>query len=250
MKRLVKVALATLKISEDISTNQRSIVENILKAAGKSADIIVFPEFMLYSFGDNPPKSESSLQPIREACKGRRIWAIIPANVVIRGKLRNRAYLINRDGEIVGRYDKCHGFEDAYRGSKYPVFQTDFGKIGIVICYDLAFEESARKLANKDAEIIFAPMYSGRKEFLKCTPFARAHENKVFVAVVNAADEMPYSCACSPIEKLAEYEGDHEELVFANINLDQLSEIREFYREKSLVKKSAIRKYRWLKERG
>lgn len=246
MKRKIKVALATLKISEDISTNQKVIFENILKAARGKADVIVFPEFMLYSFGNNPPTNETALLPIREACLKVQMWAIVPSNVLLRSGLHNRAYIINREGAVAGHYDKCHGFEDAYIGSKYPVFQTDFGKIGIVICYDLAFEESVRKLANKGAEIIFAPMYSGRKEFLRCAPFTRAHENKVFIATVNAADEMPYGCLCSPIEKLTEYEGDHEQLVFTELDLNQLDDIKKFYKEKSLLKKSAVKKYRWL----
>ena len=64
----------------------------------------------------------------------------------------NTAVLIDRDGLLVGKYRKVNlpydEFEDGITpGSDYPVFQTDFGKVGMMICWDSQFPDAARALA-------------------------------------------------------------------------------------------------------
>ena len=80
--------------------------------------------------------------------------------------LYNTAILIDPDGDIIGRYRKTH-FAQGYTinpksykaGDEFPVFQTTFGKVGILICYDRQLPEPARILALKGAEILFIPSY-------------------------------------------------------------------------------------------
>ena len=80
--------------------------------------------------------------------------------------LYNSAILIDHDGDIIGRYRKTHfaqGYTinpESYKaGDDFPVFQTPFGKVGILICYDRQLPEPARILALKGAEILFIPSY-------------------------------------------------------------------------------------------
>lgn len=80
--------------------------------------------------------------------------------------LYNTAILIDPDGDIIGRYRKTHfaqGYTinpESYKaGNDFPVFQTSFGKVGILICYDRQLPEPARILALKGAEILFIPSY-------------------------------------------------------------------------------------------
>ena len=80
--------------------------------------------------------------------------------------LYNTAILIDPDGDIIGRYRKTHfaqGYAinpEAYKaGDEFPIFQTSFGKVGILICYDRQLPEPARILALKGAEILFIPSY-------------------------------------------------------------------------------------------
>lgn len=80
--------------------------------------------------------------------------------------LYNTAILIDPDGDIIGRYRKTH-FAQGYTinpksykaGDDFPVFQTSFGKVGILICYDRQLPEPARILVLKGAEILFIPSY-------------------------------------------------------------------------------------------
>lgn len=80
----------------------------------------------------------------------------------------NTAILIDPDGDIIGKYSKTH-FAQGYTinpscyvpGAQYPVFQTPFGKVGMMICYDRQLPEPARILALNGAQILFVPSYGG-----------------------------------------------------------------------------------------
>lgn len=257
----VKVALATVKKPhESYIENQRIFCRWIDKASKNSADIISFPEMSLYMHFPNrkPPTNELELiKPIQEAAKKGKIYVIVPTNIMLNKKLHNRAYLIDRSGKLIGFYDKCFGFYDRAIGSKYPVFKTDFGTIGIAICYDLGFEEPVRKLANNGAKVIFVPIYYGandkddQAQFVKCVPFTRSYENKVFVVAVNIGEGLPYASVCSPRRKIVEYIGEPEDekLVFAEFDFEELEKTKAFYWTKTLVKNSDIKKYKWIADK-
>ena len=80
--------------------------------------------------------------------------------------LYNSAIFIDPEGDIIGRYSKTH-FAQGYTvnptcytaGDQYPVFQTPFGKVGIMICYDRQLPEPARILSIKGAQVLFVPSY-------------------------------------------------------------------------------------------
>lgn len=94
----------------------------------------------------------------------------------------NTAVLIGRDGEIKGKYRKVHLPEGEYdqgasHGDSYPVFETDFGKIGLMICWDSWFVDPARALASAGAEIILMPIWGGNSTLIA----ARAIENHAYL---------------------------------------------------------------------
>jgi predicted amidohydrolase len=97
--------------------------------------------------------------------------------------LFNTAVLLDRTGRIAGTYRKVQlPFEEVSRGiapgSGFPVFATDFGRVGLLICHDASFPEAARELALNGAEIILMPIWGGRQALVR----ARAIENGVYVA--------------------------------------------------------------------
>ncbi len=112
----------------------------------------------------------------------------------------NSALLLGPDGEPMGEYRKIHlkGEEKmAFRGGfKLPVFETDFGKVGLLIGWDLAFPEAARSLALDGAEIIAvcANWEKPHVEEWRTYLIARALENAVYIAGSNRiGDEYTYS---------------------------------------------------------
>ncbi len=77
-------------------------------------------------------------------------------------KFHNTAYLFSPKGEIIGKYHKTNPiqfFADGVAGEDFPVFETEFGPIGILICYDADYSYVARNLVRNGAEILFIPTY-------------------------------------------------------------------------------------------
>lgn len=92
------------------------------------------------------------------------------------------AILLGRDGELKGKYRKISIPNEEFHGGITPgdslsVFDTDFGKIGIMICMDVFFPEPARMLALQGAEVIFLPIWGGNLTLFR----ARAIENQIYL---------------------------------------------------------------------
>ena len=92
----------------------------------------------------------------------------------------NSSVLIDRAGQLVGTYRKTHLPNEEFThgitpGDSYPVFATDFGTVGMMICWDVQFPEPARALAAKGAEIILLPIWGGNETLAR----ARAIENHI-----------------------------------------------------------------------
>ena len=94
----------------------------------------------------------------------------------------NSAVLIDRKGRVIGKYRKVYIPREEIEvgitpGADYPVFDTDFGRIGIMICWDVQYPEPARALGLSGAEIILLPIWDGNETLIA----ARAIENQVFL---------------------------------------------------------------------
>ncbi|WCJ58480.1 carbon-nitrogen hydrolase family protein [Fontisphaera persica] len=94
----------------------------------------------------------------------------------------NTAVLVNREGRLVGKYRKTHLPREEWEagitpGNEYPVFTTDFGRVGLIICYDLQFPEPSRAMAARGAEILVLPIWGGSDVLAR----ARAIENSVYL---------------------------------------------------------------------
>jgi len=129
-------------------------------------------------------------------------------------RLYNTTYYIDRRGEIKGRYNKVNLWhpERGYlaAGNEFSVFDTDYGKVGLSICWDLIFPEVFRAMLQQGVELVFCPSYwcfedagVGLKHDLNseiklvnalCT--ARAFENEIVVIYANAADDETSSDRC------------------------------------------------------
>lgn len=95
----------------------------------------------------------------------------------------NTSVLIGRDGSLVGKYRKVYLPREELEGGvtpgdAFPVFRTDFGRVGMMICYDVFFPDPARALAAQGAELILMPIWDGPERLA----VARALENGVFLA--------------------------------------------------------------------
>ncbi|MFT5846103.1 MAG: putative amidohydrolase/GNAT superfamily N-acetyltransferase [Psychroserpens sp.] len=118
---------------------------------------------------------------------------------LIGDKLFNVGYLCRRDGSLE-RYEKIHVTPDEakiwgmQRGHKLQTFETDAGKIGILICYDSEFPELSRLLADEGMDILFVPFLTdtqnGYSRVRLCAQ-ARAIENECYVAIAGSVGNLP-----------------------------------------------------------
>ncbi|MDZ7637102.1 MAG: carbon-nitrogen hydrolase family protein [Bryobacterales bacterium] len=95
----------------------------------------------------------------------------------------NTSVLFDRNGSLVGKYRKVYLPREELEGGitpgdSFPVFNTDFGRVGMMICYDVFFPDPARALAAQGAELILMPIWGGPEQLA----VARALENGVFLA--------------------------------------------------------------------
>lgn len=160
----------------------------VAEAARQKADLVVLGETLTYCGTGKPmlqaaePIPGPSTEFFGKLAKQYNMY-IVPGLVERDGHLIfNTAVLIGPDGRIVGKYRKLtlprgEVEEGIQPGREYPVFQTRFGKVGMMICYDGFFPEVARQLSIRGAEVIAWPVWG-------CDPLlaaARACENQIYV---------------------------------------------------------------------
>ena len=187
-----RVRLATINYkprdSKSSLENLEKFSEFIAKAAAQKADIVCLPEGITLAGTDLNYISASELVPgpTTEFLGkiARKYHLYIVAGILERkgNIVYNTSVLINRTGELTGKYRKLSLPREEIDGGvtpgdSLPVFDTDFGRIGMMICWDVSFPETARTLAQKGAEIIFLPIWGGNLTLTR----ARAIENQVYL---------------------------------------------------------------------
>ncbi|MBU0495686.1 MAG: carbon-nitrogen hydrolase family protein [Chloroflexi bacterium] len=162
------------------------------------------------------------------------------AKAKVESILYDAAVLVGPEGELAGAYHKVHlkGEERlAFRpGFRYPVLETDFGLVGLMLGWDLAFPEVARSYALDGAELlcVLANWEKPNENEWRSYVYSRAYENAVFVAAANRVGAEPSyeflggSRVVGPRGKThAIVEGDSEGFMIAHIDLDEVRKVRE-----------------------
>jgi len=203
--RMVKIGLIQFpSILGNIQANITKSITMAENAADRGAKIICFPETFISGFNLNYYKGNISalaedingkaISGLRKVAKEKEIYIIAPI-ILKKGKgntYSNSAIVIDDTGDVIGTYSKNHlwhlGETDYFqKGNGFPVFKTKYGKVGIMICYDANFPESARTLVLKGAKLIFMPCAwrIQDKDFYDLIIPARACDNQVFIGAVN-----------------------------------------------------------------
>lgn len=145
----------------------------------------------------------------------------------VEGKIYNAAVLLGREGEILGKYHKVQmpAVErwTVTPGDSFPVFQTDFGTVGILVCYDMEFPEVTRSLVLNGAEVLFCPtMGVSTRGMIAGNGLirmqARAMEN--YVPIVISTCRAETMIVNSDGGLLAMARPGAEDVIFATIDLD------------------------------
>ena len=211
--------------SPSAAANVEQFSAVVRQAADQKPDIICFPEGMTVvgtgrKYAD---VSESIPGPTTQALGqlARELNSYIVAGIFERvaPAVYNTAVLIDRRGNVAGTYRKTHLPREEWEGGiapgdSYPVFETDFGKVGLMICWDVQFPEPWRALALQGAELVLLPIWGGSDTLLR----ARAIENHAFI-VSSSYDLMSWIVA--PDGKILAEANKTAPVATAEIHLDR-----------------------------
>lgn len=250
----MKLAMAQMKNEGSLSENLEKSLALIEEAAAKSADLILFPEVQLTEFFPQYPGGDVRRYRLREdsyvvrafcdTCRKNHIMAVPNLYLEINGKAYDASLLIGNDGRILGIQKMvhianapCFYEQDYYTPSDdgFKVFDTAFGKIGIVICFDRHYPESIRTEALRGADLILIPTVNTKAEPSDMFIWeirVQAFQSSVAIAMCNRIGhegEMNFSGesivtdADGNVLSLAD---DTEQIIFTDIDLSRSFAIR------------------------
>lgn len=250
--------------------NIRRMSDTIRRICGEQpTDLIIFPELVTtgYELGvgftdlaERVPGPTINLLAKDAAEMQTHVVFGMPIKEKVESVLYDAAVCLGPDGEVLGDYRKVHlhGEERlAFRaGFRFPIMEADFGLLGILIGWDLAFPEAARSLALDGAEIIAvcAAWEQSQMGEWRTYTLARAAENAVFLAAANRVGQEPTltflgeSMILGPRGDVATaMDGTGEGYAIARLDLDRVRQAREesqvFQCREPLAYRSLVRRY-------
>lgn len=247
---MFRVAILQMQASgKDRAKNTEIILTRMKEASAGGADILLLPECFITSY-ELPIGNEEALPDQNEylgkICEtAAKLKTGVVATALTRGanKPQNSAFVIDKTGAVLMKYSKVHTCDFADEkclegGSGFKVCDFHGVKIGIMICYDREYPESARMLMLKGAELILVPNDCGAMKPRVQALSTRAYENMTGIAMANPNGENAgCSCAFSPIcwdqdgqcvdNTLLLADEMTEGLFFADFDMDRIRHYRE-----------------------
>ncbi len=260
MSRSFRAACIQVNTREDIAANLAGAVDLVRRARDDGADLVALPETvnvmdagraaLLSKVG--PERDNPALDKFQNVARETGAWILV-GSLIIKddgaGKMSNRSFLIDGEGEIRARYDKVHMFDvdlggsENHResshyepGSKAVLATTPWCRLGLTICYDLRFAYLFRTLAQAGAAVIATPAaftrISGRAHW-HVLQRARAIETGCFVIAPAQCGDHPgdrqtygHSLIVDPWGNVLADGGEEPGFIAADIDLALVDEAR------------------------
>jgi len=257
---MTRIALFQSNTGIDPAKNARALDRAIGEAAAGGAEILFTPEMSGLLDRDsaralknlNREEDDQVLASCREAARRHGIWLHIGSLAVLvdDGKVANRGFVIDREGNVRARYDKIHLFDvdlptgESWRESNvYSPGQgvvlingTPVGKLGLTICYDLRFPGLFARLAEADADVISVPaaftVPTGKAHWHVLLR-ARAIEAGLFIVAAaqvgrheDGRQTFGHSLVIDPWGEVLLDMGEERGVGFADIDLARISDVR------------------------
>lgn len=254
----IKIALCQTNVVDNKKENIENTTSMILKATQLNAEFIVLPEMFNCPYSNEKfieyceeETNSPTLSRISELANENNVY-ILAGSIPEKedSKIFNTSYLFDKNGNIIAKHRKMHLFDINVKGkiyfkesdtltagNKVTIAKTDFGKIGIGICYDIRFPELAKLMVEQGAQILFYPgafnMTTGPAHW-ELTFRARSLDNQVYcVGVAPAlnkdADYHSYghSIITNPWGEIVTQLNEKENLKVVEINLDKIKKVRD-----------------------
>ncbi|KGY15163.1 hypothetical protein PABG_11946 [Paracoccidioides brasiliensis Pb03] len=268
LKKPLKLALVQLASGADKALNLRHARNKVLEAANSGASLIVLPECFNSPYGTqyfskyaetlspSPPSKEQSpsfhaLSALASEAKAYIIGGSIPEFAPESNKYYNTSLVFSPTGALIATHRKTHLFdidipgkitfkesEVLSAGNKITIVDLpEYGKVGLAICYDVRFPESAMIAARRGAFLLVYPgafnLTTGPLHW-SLLGRARAVDNQVYVALCSPARDMNasyhawgHSLVADPKAEILKEAGEAEEIVYADLNPKAIEEMRK-----------------------
>ena len=251
----LKIAVCQLRteLEQDVTlAKARSMVK---EAAQNGADMVALPEMFNCPYSSGFFRKIASLGHEKTVAAMSR-WARENSVILIGGsipevegdRIYNTSFVFDRNGQQIARHRKVHLFDVDLPGMRFKesdtftpgeditVFDTEYGKMGLAICFDVRFPELFRAMAKRGAQIIFLPaqfnMTTGPAHWdlqLRC----RAVDNECFFVAAAAARYVGFDYECWGHSMIIDPYGtklaacdEKEQIIYADVDLERIAQVR------------------------
>lgn len=254
----IKIAAIQMSTVADKMENVRTVKTYLEKIKDENPDFVILPEMFCcpYQTENFPIYAEKEGGPVWQQLSGYAkqygiylIGGSMPEKDA-EGNVYNTSYIFDREGKQIGKHRKVHLFDIDVKGGQTfkesdtltagdsdTVFDTEFGKIGVMLCFDIRFPELSRMMVNDGAKVIFVPaafnMTTGPAHW-ELSFRTRALDNQIYMVGCAPARDVSagyiswgHSIVTDPWGRVTGMLNENEGILLAELDMDYEEQVRE-----------------------
>ena len=254
----IKIAAIQMSTVADKMENVRTVKTYLEKIKDENPDFVILPEMFCcpYQTENFPIYAEKEGGPVWQQLSGYAkqygiylIGGSMPEKDA-EGNVYNTSYIFDREGKQIGKHRKVHLFDIDVKGGQTfkesdtltagdsdTVFDTEFGKIGVMLCFDIRFPELSRMMVNVGAKVIFVPaafnMTTGPAHW-ELSFRTRALDNQIYMVGCAPARDVSagyiswgHSIVTDPWGRVTGMLDENEGILLAELDMDYEEQVRE-----------------------
>ena len=254
----IKIAAIQMSTVADKMENVRTVKAYLEKIKDENPDFVILPEMFCcpYQTENFPIYAEKEGGPVWQQLSGYAkqygiylIGGSMPEKDA-EGNVYNTSYIFDREGKQIGKHRKVHLFDIDVKGGQTfkesdtltagdsdTVFDTEFGKIGVMLCFDIRFPELSRMMVNDGAKVIFVPaafnMTTGPAHW-ELSFRTRALDNQIYMVGCAPARDVSagyiswgHSIVTDPWGRVIDMLDEKKGILLAELDLDYEEQVRE-----------------------
>ena len=254
----IKIAAIQMSTVADKMENVRTVKTYLEKIKDENPDFVILPEMFCcpYQTENFPIYAEKEGEPVWQQLSGYAkqygiylIGGSMPEKDA-EGNVYNTSYIFDREGKQIGKHRKVHLFDIDVKGGQTfkesdtltagdsdTVFDTEFGKIGVMLCFDIRFPELSRMMVNDGAKVIFVPaafnMTTGPAHW-ELSFRTRALDNQIYMVGCAPARDVSagyiswgHSIVTDPWGRVTGMLDENEGILLAELDMDYEEQVRE-----------------------
>lgn len=254
----IKIAAIQMSTVADKMENVRTVKTYLEKIKDENPDFVILPEMFCcpYQTENFPIYAEKEGEPVWQQLSGYAkqygiylIGGSMPEKDA-EGNVYNTSYIFDREGKQIGKHRKVHLFDIDVKGGQTfkesdtltagdsdTVFDTEFGKIGVMLCFDIRFPELSRMMVNDGVKVIFVPaafnMTTGPAHW-ELSFRTRALDNQIYMVGCAPARDVSagyiswgHSIVTDPWGRVIGMLDENEGILLAELDMDYEEQVRE-----------------------